>query len=384
MHRLARCAALVKTGLPTTSRSPRLAVARAAMTVAAEPTPPPAPAAAAPAPPPDPRFAGPPQPGESVLIAAQRILRAASPEEKASYCESAWALFQAGRLTLPPSAGGPPLPPDLPPAPAKPARDGRVTVLPPQKVKRLKQGGTVESRAAILHALAHIESWAVDVFADVIARWGGDPAYRLPAAFFEDFLRGAAEEASHFRSLERRLIDTGFSYGSFAAHDGLWESAAGTAGSLPARLAVEHCVHEARGLDTLPATIAKFERAGDLESVAVLRDVIYPEEVTHCAAGVRWLTWLHGVAVGGPGAPPDAVAAAAGAAWAAEARGHPSPQAWFHALVRSSFRGSLKPPFNDEARARAGFTEEWYLPLATPPGGAGVAGAPGSRAGPKE
>ena len=41
------------------------------------------------------------------------------------------------------------------------------------------------------------------------------------------------------------------------AHDGLWESAAATAHSLPARLAVEACVHEARGLDVLPQTIAR-------------------------------------------------------------------------------------------------------------------------------
>jgi uncharacterized ferritin-like protein (DUF455 family) len=35
----------------------------------------------------------------------------------------------------------------------------------------------------------------------------------------------------------------------------------------------------------------------------------------------------------------------------------------FHAIVRHHFRGVLKPPFNDEARARAGFGPEWYMPL---------------------
>ncbi len=56
----------------------------------------------------------------------------------------------------------------------------------------------------------------------------------------------------------------------------LWESAAATAHSLPARLAVEHCCHEARGLDVLPSTVAKFANNGDAESAALLRDVIYP------------------------------------------------------------------------------------------------------------
>ena len=36
----------------------------------------------------------------------------------------------------------------------------------------------------------------------------------------------------------------------------------------------------------------------------------------------------------------------------------------FHDVVREYFRGALKPPFNDDARARAGLTPAWYLPLA--------------------
>ena len=47
-------------------------------------------------------------------------------------------------------------------------------------------------------------------------------------------------------------MELGSSYGAVAAHDGLWESAAATVHSLAARLAVESCVHEARGLDVLP------------------------------------------------------------------------------------------------------------------------------------
>ena len=46
-------------------------------------------------------------------------------------------------------------------------------------------------------------------------------------------------------------------------------------------------------------------------------------------------------------------------AWAAEARRHPRVEEWFHALVRGHFFGALKPPFNEDARARAGFGPEW-------------------------
>ena len=36
----------------------------------------------------------------------------------------------------------------------------------------------------------------------------------------------------------------------------------------------------------------------------------------------------------------------------------------FHEVVRKHFRGKLKPPFNVEARERAGFSRQWYEPLA--------------------
>lgn len=56
---------------------------------------------------------------------------------------------------------------------------------------------------------------------------------------------------------QARLRELGSEYGALPAHEGLWESAAATAHSLPARLAVESCVHEARGLDVLPQTISR-------------------------------------------------------------------------------------------------------------------------------
>ncbi|GFH18550.1 uncharacterized protein HaLaN_15374 [Haematococcus lacustris] len=169
-----------------------------------------------------------------------------------------------------------------------------VRLVPPGQVPKLGKGGSLASRQAIVHSLCHIESWAVDLSWDIIARFGAQPelAPFLPHAFFEDFVSVADDECRHFLLLEARLRALGSHYGALAAHDGLWESAARTAHSLPARLAVEHCVHEARGLDRLPATIDNFRRNGDEETAVLLEAVIYPEEVTHCAAGVRWLKHL--------------------------------------------------------------------------------------------
>jgi uncharacterized ferritin-like protein (DUF455 family) len=92
----------------------------------------------------------------------------------------------------------------------------------------------------------------------------------------------------------------------------------------------------------LPKTIARLRSGGDAESADLLSDIIYPEEISHCAAGLRWFKFLH------------------------EGSSHDATVASFHSIVRAHFYGLLKPPFNDEARALAGFTSEWYLPLSMP------------------
>jgi uncharacterized ferritin-like protein (DUF455 family) len=43
-----------------------------------------------------------------------------------------------------------------------------------------------------------------------------------------------------------------------------------------------------------------------------------------------------------------------------------SSESVFHAYVKDRHKTLILPPFNDEARRRAGMTEEWYLPLVTP------------------
>jgi uncharacterized ferritin-like protein (DUF455 family) len=54
---------------------------------------------------------------------------------------------------------------------------------------KLGRGGTLASRQALLHSLVHIENWAVDLSWDIIARFGSDPSYQLPKAFFDDFVQ---------------------------------------------------------------------------------------------------------------------------------------------------------------------------------------------------
>ncbi|ABP00053.1 predicted protein [Ostreococcus lucimarinus CCE9901] len=223
-------------------------------------------------------------------------------------------------------------------------------VVDPGQTRRIGNGGTAQSRSAILHSLASIESWAMLLAWDAIQRFG--VARNMPKEFYDDFVELAADEGRHFALLSRRLDECGVvRFGELEAHDGLWRTAKETAHSLEARLAVEHCVHEARGLDVLPQTIGKFRRNGDEASATLLETVIYPEEITHCASGLRWFKYLHAREVDGGDVGEETEESGVVKA--------------FHEIVREYFHGALKPPFNDEARAKAGFTPVWYEPLAT-------------------
>jgi uncharacterized ferritin-like protein (DUF455 family) len=205
---------------------------------------------------------------------------------------------------------------------------------------RRRNFGSPAGRVALLHALAHIELNAIDLAWDLVARFGGAwfGGAGLPRAFFDDWLGVAAEEAEHFALLVARLDALGSAYGALPAHDGLWEAAAATAHDLVARLAVVPLVLEARGLDVTPEMILRLERAGDPDSAAILAR-IYDDEIGHVAVGVRWFELL------------------------CRERGL-DPEAVFHDRVGRYFTGGLKPPFNREARDRAGFPAAYYEPLA--------------------
>jgi uncharacterized ferritin-like protein (DUF455 family) len=221
--------------------------------------------------------------------------------------------------------------------PSRPARPDRPVLRPPREMPKRRAFGSRAGRTALLHALAHIELNAIDLGWDIIARFAGEA---LPRGFFDDWARVAAEEAGHFALLAARLGDFGVSYGDLPAHDGLWESAAATAGDLLARLAVVPLVLEARGLDVTPQITARLERAGDARSAAILCH-IYQQEIGHVAVGVRWFDRL------------------------CHARGF-SPEQAFRECVGRCFNGDLKPPFNYAARAAANFPARYYEEPAEP------------------
>lgn len=214
--------------------------------------------------------------------------------------------------------------------PDRPARPARPELLPASRMPKRGKGGSERNRIAMLHALAHVEFGAIDLAFDLIGRFG----MLFPREFIDDWIGVGADEAMHFALLDRRLRLSGSCYGALPAHDGLWEAAEGTAQDVLGRLAVVPMVLEARGLDVTPATVARFEAAGDHRSAAILQR-IFRDEIRHVAAGTKWFKK------------------------ACESRGLAAVPAWKQ-LISTYFRGSLKPPFNDSARGQAGLSRDFY------------------------
>jgi uncharacterized ferritin-like protein (DUF455 family) len=220
-----------------------------------------------------------------------------------------------------------------PALPVRPGRPEKPELIPPKHMEK-RSLHTLKGRIALLHAIAHIELNAIDLALDIVARFTTE---RVPHSFFDGWMQVAFEEAKHFRLIRDRLRDLGADYGDLPAHDGLWQAAHDTRNDLTARLAVVPLILEARGLDVTPTLQAKMRETGDDASADIL-DIIYNDEKGHVAVGAKWFRFLC-------------------------AREKKDPSATFKELVRTNFRGPLKPPFNDVARAEAGLTPSFYRAL---------------------
>ena len=248
---------------------------------------------------------------------ALRILALAEPAQKAAAAR-AWV----GAQDPPPVDAAAPL---IATAPL-PGRPPRPRLVEPALVPR-RTPFTPAGRAALLHAVAHIEFNAINLALDAVWRFAG-----LPEAYYRDWQRVAAEEALHFSLLAEYLHDLGHAYGDFDAHDGLWAMCDKTAADPIARMALVPRTLEARGLDATPPMRAKFERAGDARAVEIL-DIILRDEIGHVAVGNRWYRWLC-------------------------ARDGFDPVAHYALLAARHGAPRPKGPFNLAARRAAGFSEE--------------------------
>lgn len=207
---------------------------------------------------------------------------------------------------------------DIPGRPVKPE------LIAPEDVPR-RNFGSAEGRAALIHAIAHIEFNAINLALDCVVRFS-----RAGDVFVDDWLSVALEESQHYELLDARLKQLGYVYGDFAAHNGLWDMAVKTDRDLLARMALVPRLLEARGLDATPPIQAKLRQIGDTETLAIL-DIILRDEVKHVAIGDRWFR---------------AECAARGV----------EPEQAFQQLLTEFGASTPRPPLNREARQAAGFS----------------------------
>jgi uncharacterized ferritin-like protein (DUF455 family) len=257
--------------------------------------------------------------------AALAALRESDPATKAAAARALYAAVLDGSATC--SADRElDEPHDLPGRPAQPE------LVDPRQLKR-RSMQSPQGRAVLLHALAHIEFNAINLALDAVWRFAG-----MPAAFYTDWLKVAAEEAYHFSLLAARLAEYGHAYGDFPAHDGLWDMCERTRGDVLARMALVPRTLEARGLDASPPIRARLLQARDQASAAIL-DVILRDEIGHVLIGNRWFRHL------------------------CEASGL-DPHATYTRLADQYHAPKLRGPFNFEARRDAGFDEAELAALA--------------------
>lgn len=254
---------------------------------------------------------------ENLFAQALHCLQTPDPETKCQQTHALWQQWISDRLD--PEA-------DFPVQPfAPPGRPEKPVLVPPSQVKA-RSVGSIEGRATMLHAIAHIEFNAINLALDAVYRFRG-----LPRDYYAGWLQVAREEAEHFVLVRDHLRRLGYDYGDFPAHDGLWEMAGRTADDLLARMALVPRLFEARGLDATPPIINKFISVGDHQAVKIL-EIILREEVGHVALGDRW--FRHVCAQRGL-----------------------DPVPTYQQLLRDYQAPRLRPPFNVKARLAAGFTE---------------------------
>lgn len=188
---------------------------------------------------------------------------------------------------------------------------------------------TPQGLAGLVHSLCHIEFNAINLALDAVWRYSG-----MPAQYYADWIKVAAEEAHHFSLLREQLQSMGHDYGDFPAHTGLWDMVERTQGDIVARMALVPRTLEARGLDATPPMQAKLRKVGtsDASRVIGILDVILRDEVGHVAVGNHWYRWL------------------------CKSNGL-DPISHFRKLCKQHSAPRIRAPINEEARRLAGFTD---------------------------
>ncbi|MGE3318720.1 MAG: ferritin-like domain-containing protein [Candidatus Berkiella sp.] len=216
---------------------------------------------------------------------------------------------------------------DYPVAPdivsGKPAN---LKLVDPKLVKQ-RSVQTQEGKAALIHAILHIEYNAINLALDALYRFRD-----MPLDYYFDWLKVSVEEAYHYHLLEQYLTELGYQYGDFPAHGSLWEMAEKTGYDVLVRMALVPRLLEARGLDVTPDIAKRLKAAGDEKAYEILQ-IIFHDELGHVEVGNRWYHYLCGQ------------------------RGL-DPLLTFTSLLQKHAPTYLRRPFRIDARKRAGFQDD--------------------------
>lgn len=204
-------------------------------------------------------------------------------------------------------------------------RPAQPICVPPESLP-FRKAVDQEGRAALLHAIAHIEFNAINLALDAAWRFND-----LDAAFIRDWIGVAIEEAYHFRLIADRLHTLGVTYGDLPAHAGLWQLAEETEGDVLARMALVPRLMEARGLDAMPPIFRAFQGIGDKPTLRAL-SVIARDEVRHVALGDFWFKKL------------------------CDTKGLQASET-YQSLIATYEAPWPRPPLNEAARRAAGFDQ---------------------------
>ncbi len=255
---------------------------------------------------------------DNLFIRAERCLLEDEPTHKVAMANALATDWNANTLTNNNIALAQSVP--VPGRPAKPI------LVAPRELHR-RSAHTVEGRAALIHALCHIEFNAINLALDAVYRFRD-----MPTRYYTDWLQVVSEEAYHFSLLAEHLSTLGYHYGDFPAHNGLWEMAVQTDHDVMVRMALVPRVMEARGLDVTPSIIDKLTAVNDKRAVEILR-IIHRDEVGHVEIGSRWFRYV------------------------CDQRGL-QPFTTFKQLLKQYLKGQLKGPYDFKTRKRAGFSDE--------------------------
>ncbi|MDH5436010.1 MAG: ferritin-like domain-containing protein [Gammaproteobacteria bacterium] len=254
----------------------------------------------------------------SLFNAAFTVINTSDPDEKVDLSLRMSKAWQDGQLTLDPQGTVESIP--------EPGRPEKPVLVPLTRLPRRKLSSP-EGHAALIHSITHIEFNAINLAWDAVYRFRD-----MPRDFYSDWIRVGEEESHHFILLRNHLRESGYDYGDFDAHNGLWEMTVKTAYDPLVRMALVPRVLEARGLDVTPGMIDRLKGYGANDTVAIL-ELILREEIGHVEIGSRWFHYL------------------------CDQRGLDSRNTFIE-LMDKYLIGPLKPPFNTEARLKAGFTKE--------------------------